>query len=236
MKRLILATLSLSGLLPGMLIADTLSDHSNSLDQVLQQVQQSRQQDSLKNRQREAAFVQQKALQKERLQQANATLKALHKTSNELEQKFNLQQKQLQDKRQLLQQRMGDLKELFGHLTATAGDFRSSLQTSIISAQYPGREQALDALIEKMQHASLLPEVTEIEGLWFEILREMTESSKVVAFQSDVTTPDGRTSTQQVVRIGSFNLVSADKYLGYSAASGVLVKPSTRSPLYRRPG
>jgi biopolymer transport protein ExbB len=192
---------------------------AQSLDQLLQQVKQSKQLSSKVNKQREAEFLQQKNQQQQRLKQAQIELKQLEKASAELEQQFAANEQLLQVKRQQLQQRMGTLKELFGHLTAAAGDFRSNIETSIISAQYPGREQVFDQLIDKMSNATLLPEVREIEALWYEMLREMTESSKVVRFDAEVIKPGGETRQQSIIRIGTFNLVSEEKYLSYSSQS-----------------
>ncbi len=192
---------------------------AQSLDQLLQQVKQSKQLSSKLNKQREAEFLQQKNQQQHRLKQAQIELKQLEKASAELEQQFAANEQLLQAKRQQLQQRMGTLKELFGHLTAAAGDFRSNIETSIISAQYPGREQVFDQLIDKMSNATLLPEVSEIEALWYEMLREMTESSKVVRFDAEVIKPGGETRQQSIIRIGTFNLVSEEKYLSYSSQS-----------------
>ncbi len=192
---------------------------AQSLDQLLQQVKQSKQLSSKLNKQREAEFLQQKNQQQHRLKQAQIELKQLETASAELEQQFAANEQLLQAKRQQLQQRMGTLKELFGHLTAAAGDFRSNIETSIISAQYPGREQVFDQLIDKMSNATLLPEVSEIEALWYEMLREMTESSKVVRFDAEVIKPGGETRQQSIIRIGTFNLVSEEKYLSYSSQS-----------------
>jgi biopolymer transport protein ExbB len=192
---------------------------AHSLDQLLEQVKQSKQHSGKENKQRETEFLQQKNQQKEKLTQAQAQLKQLEKNSTELEQQFAANEQLIQAKRQQLQQRMGNLKELFGHLTAASGDFRSNIETSIISAQYPGREQVFDQLIDKMSNATLLPEVSEIEALWYEMLREMTESSKVVRFNAEVIKPDGETRQQSIIRIGTFNLMSEGKYLSYSSQS-----------------
>lgn len=195
------------------------TESAQNLDQLLQQVKQVKQLSGKVNKQREAEFLQQKNQQQQLLKQAQLDLQLLEKTSAELEQQFAVNEQLIQAKRQQLQQRMGTLKELFGHLTAAAGDFRSNIETSIISAQYPGRAQVFDQLIDKMSSATLLPEVSEIESLWYEMLREMTESSKVVRFNAEVIKPDGETRQQAILRIGTFNLLSEEKYLSYSSHS-----------------
>ncbi len=208
----------LAGLI-SVMVNSVQAQSAHSLDQLLEQVKLSKQLSGKENKQRETEFLQQKNQQKEKLTQAQAQLKQLEKNSAELEQQFATNEQLIQAKRQQLQQRMGNLKELFGHLTAASGDFRSNIETSIISAQYPGREQVFDQLIDKMSNATLLPEVSEIEALWYEMLREMTESSKVVRFNAEVIKPDGETRKQSIIRIGTFNLVSEGKYLSYSSQS-----------------
>lgn len=47
-------------------------------------------------------------------------------------------------KREILRDARGDLNELFGTLQGVAGDFLSTFENSLISAQYPGRSEAID--------------------------------------------------------------------------------------------
>jgi biopolymer transport protein ExbB len=52
----------------------------------------------------------------------------------------------------------------------------------------------------------------------------MTESGKVVRFKSQVVLPSGEKSEQQVMRIGSFNLISGGKYLSYQSSTNQLIE------------
>ena len=118
-------------------------------------------------------------------------------------------QKQLQDK-------LGTLTELFGHLTSASGDLASNLEVSLASAQYPDREVFLRELVTKMSGSDALPSIEEIERVWYELQREMVESGKVTAFNAEVTKPNGDKVEQKVVRVGTFNVVSDEgKYLQY---------------------
>jgi len=215
--------------LPQANMADDTNNQALNLQQLLKEVKDARYADQKINRQREARFLKQKNQQKAALVEVGEQLNKLNLLAQSLEDRFNINEQTIQDKRGKLQQRLGNLKELFGHLTAASGDFRSNLDVSIISAQYPGRGQQLDALISKMNNATLLPEVAEIESLWLEMLREMTESSRVVRFNSDVVSPGGETLRQDILRIGAFNLVSADKYLAYSP-DGNTISELSRQP------
>ena len=115
------------------------------------------------------------------------------------------------------------MTELFGHLTSAAGDAATNFETSLVSVQYPNREQFLEELIAKMAAQDQLPKIEEIERVWFELQREATESGRVARFTSTVSRPNGDKVEQQVVRVGTWNVVSEDgKYLTYVPEKGSL--------------
>jgi biopolymer transport protein ExbB len=116
-----------------------------------------------------------------------------------------------------LQERLGDLDELFGTIAGVVGDTRSQFEASLISAQYPGREETMTELAEIMASESQLPSIEQLERLWFYLLQEMTESANVARFTTDVAQPDGTQNQQEVIRIGSYNIVSGGQYLEFDA-------------------
>ena len=125
-------------------------------------------------------------------------------------------------KREILRDARGDLNELFGTLQGVAGDFLSTFENSLISAQYPGRSEAIEAFIEKAGSTIEQLDVSEIETFWFYMQQEMTESARVVTYSGDVTLPAGDTVNRQITRIGSFNAVSGGDYLSYDGDIGHL--------------
>ncbi|WP_444934361.1 MotA/TolQ/ExbB proton channel family protein [Microbulbifer sp. JTAC008] len=184
-----------------------------SLDDLLKMVQQSKVAESKEHKQREAEFRRQKANQNALLNQAKNTRTAEEKRSSDLEKKYQEQEVAVDQKRQQLDQRLGSLKELFGHMSSTAADLRANIGSSLVSAQYPNRTEFIDGLLAKMNSATQLPTIEEIERLWFEIQRETVESGKIVKFNATVIKPNGEQADQEVVRVGNFNLVSNGKYL-----------------------
>ena len=60
-----------------------------------------------------------------------------------------------------------------------------------------------------------LPTLEEIERVWFELHREMTESGRIVKYKTTVGTDKDR----EIVRIGLFNLVSNGEYLAYDSGT-----------------
>ncbi|GAA5525185.1 tol-Pal system protein TolQ [Microbulbifer aestuariivivens] len=217
-KRLVSMTAAVlaAGLINSTAVAQ---DEAKSLDQLLQMVRQSKIAESAEHRKREAEFRRQKANQQSLLNQAKQTRTSEEQRSARLEAKYQQQEIEVQQKREQLDERMGSLKELFGHMTSTAGDLRANMETSIVSAQYPGRTEFLDQLIQKMNSQTKLPTIAEIERLWYEMQREIIESGNVVKFNGTVIKPGGEQVEQEVVRVGNFNLVSDGKYLEMTEAN-----------------
>ncbi len=190
-------------------------EKAQTLDQLLDMVKKSQVSESAEHKQREAEFARDKAGQAGLLAQANATRQAEEARSQSLEKKYAEQQLLVTQKKEQLNQRLGSMRELFGHLTSTAGDLRATLETSLVSAQLPNRGDFLDSLIEKMNGSTQLPDIEEIERLWYEVQREMVESGRVVKFNTTVISPSGEQSEREVVRIGAYNLISNGEYLTY---------------------
>lgn len=196
-----------------------------SIDSLLQDVRKGRLRDETEYQQREQAFMERSAEQDALIAQANAKIAQLEARSAELETVFNENELRVEEKRAQRDQRLGSLKELFGHLTGGAGDLRARINQSITSSQIAGRDELLGALIKKMNDDTELPTVEEIESLWFELHREMTETGRIVKYTTTVGTQDDR----EVVRVGVFNLVSEGEYLTYDGDT------ATTSVLPRQP-
>ena len=195
-----------------------------SLDTLLQLIKTAKLRESKEHRQRERAFKADKDRQAQLLLQAQQEKAEEEARSAQLESTFSDNERELDVLREQMENRLGTLKELFGHVTATAGDTVTRLEKSLVSAQYPGRTAQLNELIEKMSSNSRLPSLEEIENLAYEMSREMVESGRVSRFNTTVLSADGTQSEQEVIRIGLFNLVSNGHYLNYNSDSGVLAE------------
>lgn len=189
------------------------ADAPLSMNKLLQQVKEGRARDAADNKRREQAFITGKAQQVARIKQAMLDVQALEAKSTVLEQRFNANELLIEEKRHQRDERLGSLKELFGHFTGAAGDMRSRFRNSITTSQFSDREAFLSGLIKKMNSDTDLPTLEEIERVWYELHREMTESGRVVKY----TTAVGTEKEREVVRIGLFNLVSNGDYLAYDS-------------------
>jgi len=198
-------------------------EEARNLDELLNFVKQGQVTEAQENKAREQRFTQAKADQRRLLEEAKRERKRQEDISARLEKTFESNELLIAEKQKQLKDRLGTLAELFGHLTSTAGDAATNFENSLISAQYPGREEFLNELIGKMSGSDQLPSIEEIERVWYELQREMTESGRVVTFSSEVSKPDGEKVQQTVARVGSWNIVSEDgKYLTYVPTKGSL--------------
>lgn len=188
---------------------------AQSLDELQRLVEEARLTESEEQRAREQAFQQNVNQRQAMLDEIERLRDAEEEISAQLDTQFDENELLIAQRFETLQERKGDLTELFGTINGAVNDTRATFEQSLISAQYPGRADYLGELAEIMSDDSLLPTIEQLERLWFFLLQEMTESSKVVKFQTEVADPDGTTSTQEVVRIGAFNIVSNGNYLSY---------------------
>lgn len=193
---------------------------ARTLDELLELVQRGRVREDRLAKEREAKFIANKAAQVEALKKANELRDQEKARAERLEREFLANKELLVAKRKALQEAKGELTELFGHINSAAGDLRDTAEVSLVSIQYPNREEFLTNLIEKLKGVSL-PEIEEIEQLWFEFQREIAESGRVVSFETDYATAAGGQTSGNVVRVGTFNVVADNgNYLSYEVSAG----------------
>ena len=133
-----------------------------NLDQLLQQLEQGKFSQSESNKQREQRFREKEQEQKAMLEDAIAQRNQLEQRAEQLETDFEQNEVDLGNLSDTLTQRMGSLKELFGVLQQVANDASGKFDNSVISAQYPGRSDALEELAENMSSSSKLASIEDI--------------------------------------------------------------------------
>ncbi len=206
-----------------------------SLDELLQQVKAGRVKDAEENKRRIAEFQQARGQQQQLLRNMEAEKVRQEQLSVELENTFEMNDAQIIDLERALQERLGELKELFGVLQQAAGDARGNFDTSVTQIQFPDRGEWLTEFAQKMGSTTRMPTPEEIERIWFELQREMTESARVARIDTTVINANGEEEQRSVVRVGLFNVVSDGKYLEYVPETGRLVELQ-RQPASRYTG
>ncbi|WJG08349.1 MotA/TolQ/ExbB proton channel family protein [Aliiglaciecola sp. LCG003] len=195
------------------LLASSVQAQSNAtLDQLLQDVKNNRVSEARLNKDREAEFQSARADKQALLRTAKANLKAEESRGDKLAKQFSDNEVTLTDKSTELDLATGDLGEMFGVVRQAASESYGRIATSIVSAEYPGRAEFLKRMSEESEG---LPNIRELEDMWIALQTEMTESGKISRFNTEVINIDGGSSQQEIVRVGTFNLVGEVGYLIY---------------------
>jgi biopolymer transport protein ExbB len=203
-----------------------------NLDALLKTLEQGKSAQSEQNKQREQEFAARQNEQVQMHKNTQAKRNQMLSESERLETQFEENEIKLANLTDTLSKRMGSLKELFGVLQQVAGDSSNKFATSVVSAQLPGRSTFMDELAQKMGSTSKLASIEDIEKVWFELQREMTEQGKVSRFNTDVIVDGGNKVQKEVVRVGAFNLISDGQYLEYTPATNT-ISQLTRQPSSR---
>jgi biopolymer transport protein ExbB len=193
----------------------------STVEALLQLVKEGKTKEQSENADREAKFMANKNEQAALLAAEKRELARQERIADQLEAEYKKNEEILRVKEEAYQKELGSLVELFGHLQSSAGEAAVQFSGSLTGPQY-GLERVdfLNELTSKMSETTELPTIREIEGLWYELQREMVASGKVVSFDTTVIDVDGESSTCNVTRVGLFNAVCDGKYLEYVAATG----------------
>ncbi len=194
------------------------SEAPKNLDELLKAVQGEANQNSAIWKKRESQFRAKRDQQAGMLSKAKSELSALEAEGKRLAASFDENEKKLAVLEEELNIVVGTLGEVFGVVRQVSGDFRGVVESSVVSTQYKGRADFLNGLTDK----KALPSSQELEKLWFELTREMTESGKVVSYKADVIGSDGKTNEKDVLRIGSFNVAEDGRFLNFTPETGAL--------------
>jgi biopolymer transport protein ExbB len=194
-----------------------------TLQELLRQVEQAADREARIDQQRLQEFRQERARRQQLLEEARAELRAQEQLSDRLNNEFDENERELAELETTLNERMGNLGELFGVVRQVAGDMRSTLNDSMVSAQYPGRTELYADLAERSD--TQLPNAEELRAMWTGMVREIAESGNIVEFTADLINADGeRVEGREVVRVGVFNAVSDGQFLQWDSSQNLLLE------------
>ena len=193
----------------------------STVDALLALVKEGKTKEQAANNDRENKFLANKNKQASILAAEKRELARQEKIADTLETEYKKNEGILRVKEDAYKKERGSLVELFGHLQSSAGEAAVQFSGSLTGAEYgQTRVDFLNNLTGKMSETTELPTIREIEGLWYELQREMIASGQVVSFTTNVIDVDGVTSECEVTRIGLFNAVCDGKYLEYATSKG----------------
>ncbi|MFI5270364.1 MAG: DUF3450 family protein, partial [Chloroflexota bacterium] len=194
---------------------------ATSLDQLLDQVKSAAQQNTAQNQQREAQFRQAADQQQQILASAQQALAQEKANNTQLQSKYDANKQQLDSLLGQLRTREGDYSQVFDQVRQAASDLKTTLDSSLVSTQYPGRGVFLAKLAESRD----LPTPDDLHKLWFLMQQEMTAEGQVAKFGATVSHEDGSQEQASVVRVGVFTAVNGENFLRYVPETGALVQP-----------
>jgi biopolymer transport protein ExbB len=204
----------------------TATANAGQLDDLLKQVKADRVSEAKIDKQREEEFLSARSDKQALLNKAKAELKAQQDRNDRLTKEYAANDIKISQKTVELDTATGTLGEMFGVSRGAAASAYGMVSTSIVSAEFPGRGDALN----KIAQSKKIPGLADLEELWFALQTEMTQSGKVSQFTTEITNLDGSKSTENVTRIGTFNLVDKNGYLNYNDNLGQ-VQPLAKQPV-----
>ncbi|NRB72544.1 MAG: MotA/TolQ/ExbB proton channel family protein [Xanthomonadales bacterium] len=198
-------------ILAGALLATSGFASAQTLQELAAEVDRAVREEGKLNEQREAEFLRDRNNQRTLLAQAQQELANQEARSDRLKNEYDVNERDLAELETVLQERMGNLGELFGIVRQASGDLQSALDDSMVSAQFPGRGDFLADIAQSKE----LPNVAELRRIWSSMVTEIAESGKVVRFVAPVERANGEKQELDVVRVGVFNAVSNGSFLDW---------------------
>ena len=172
---------------------------AGSISELLARVRSDAREASAENQTRLREFQSSTNQQQALLSQARAEMAALERQAASLSTQFETNQANIDVLADELRQRQGAFGELFGAARQSAGEFAAIINASLISAQFPGRADALESLAT----SRTLPTRQELDFIWRRAIDEMISQQGVVTFNSQVT-GIGNGASVPVTRVGPF--------------------------------
>ena len=149
------------------------------------------------NRQRVQEFQSNASQQTAELNRARQELAQIEREARTVESRFANNQRQIEQLKGELTAAQGEFGEVFGLARSMAGEFKSTLDRSLITAQYPNRTEVLG----RVANSDALPSTVDLNAIWQTMLQEMQSQREVASFQATVAGVDGQTG---VTRVGPF--------------------------------
>lgn len=197
-----------------------------SLFELLELVEHGLEVETQENVEREREFLRSQENQERLLKEARATLARKEEVSQRLEKEYNANESTLAESESRLSERLGQLGELFGVVRQVATETSGNVWDSLTSSQLEPRKDLLDRLGRSKE----LPTTGDLEKLWYELQREMTEQGQVVRYRAPVLTTEGQLEERDVVRAGPFSAVSNGRYLLWDPPQEKLLELTRQPP------
>ena len=136
-------------------------------------------------------------------------LAAAEDLSQRLIAEFDENEKILSELEEKLTLKLGNLGEMFGVVKQVSGQTRGEFKNSITNIDNPNR----DLFLKNLAESKKLPDLSDISGLWVELLKEIRNAETIKTFTTEVLSADGDNSELEVLRIGTFSITQDGNFL-----------------------
>ena len=134
---------------------------------------------------------------------------AREKIRNEnLEKRFEANEKELAELEESLQIKIGVLGELFGVTRQFAGELLASTEKAVTFSEYPERIGVLRDIGETQVH-----DLNQLQNLWISYLDEIVSSGEVKTIEANIIDKNGESITGEIVRYGHFTTTYKNKFV-----------------------
>ena len=182
-----------------------------SLEELAALVERAASEEGRINQAREKEFLDARNNQRNLLAQARQELRNEEARSDRLKADYDRLERELAELETVLQERMGNLGELFGIVRQASGDIQATLDDSMVSSALPGRSEFLSELAQRKE----LPNVQELRQVWSRMVTEIAQGGNVVKYTAPVERANAERQDMEVVRVGVFNAVSNGLFLDW---------------------
>ena len=196
------------------------AEQEKTMADILREIRSINEADADRYKTRETQFKQEAANQKALLRAAEDEVRRQERARNRLQKDFDNNEEILTGLESSLDKRVGDLGELFGVFRQTADDTQTMLFDSLITLEFPARRTKISKLAESDE----VPTIAQMRSLWTLLIEESALSGTISKFQASVVRPSGEKYDADVTRVGSFNVITGDRYLNYLAENDELVE------------
>lgn len=214
-------------LIPSLVFSMTgFAEPVNNLDDLYRRVVAGINADAEKNQQLTREFTARRDEQRALLDDAKADVARGQNLSEQLREKINTNELDLTALNEQLKQHLGNFGELFGVTRQVAADTRAQVANSLISAQFPNRDQDLDIIAT----SKALPTMAQLRRLWTILLQEQLQQGRIVRFNTLVEVNGEKPVLQEAIRLGPFTAISEGLFVNYQASSQQLASLGRQPP------
>jgi len=136
-------------------------------------------------------------------------LKNAEDLSDRLINQFDQNEKTLAELEEKLTLKLGNLGEMFGVVKQVSGQTRGEFKNSITNIDNPDR----DLFLKNLAESKKLPDLSDISGLWVELVKEIRNAETIKVFKTNVLTADGNNDELEILRIGTFSITHKGLFL-----------------------